>query len=630
MQGRGLTVIGLCLLAFGVLRCGEDSPNHGATGGSTATGGGGGTAGGGGELGGGGGSSGDGGQGGNLIEGETVVIPAGGVSARWAYEDAYDNVADGAWYRESNNETATLAWGEGYVMMSLAAMFRATGSPLYLERLAWHIDGVLAQRDDQRGVSDYRNVSGACWQNKHYQPNDEAYCYVVHSGMIAYPMAEFARLVTESSLEAELAEDGATFGEKAATYTAAAEATVAYHDDQWNDAGYYLFRPDAAFLAYAGVDLPLNQSNAMGRLLLALHDVTGKAAYLDKATKLAQRFLGQISTGPAGEALWNYWGGSYSSPGEDISHAAINVDFAIMAFNRDTVFTSAHLEGFSQTFMERVYVDDQTWSDAVGGGATNGSSYRPQIGRWLRLAAVRTAVYSSVRDLYELDYPASAVGSGSLLHSWAYLAEQEPISCEHYFYVVDWSDPDPQNEGDWRQATAYGANILTLPPAYDAPCVIPLEVNASRATEAQQWDGTAYHSETRWQATGGPTTRLVPYEPRWPFDYDGNGGVLFQFADAFVQNDGVRVKESTGVTLPLIGSQPPETGAVGTPLQYTATGSGDGPTWWGLSELPIGARIDHATGLVDWTPPGPGDYRFTIVLQSNWGRDEQSFMVQVP
>ncbi|MBW2457779.1 MAG: hypothetical protein JRI68_24960, partial [Deltaproteobacteria bacterium] len=601
------------------MACGADESSPGSTGGTGGTGGAGGVGGQtGGSAGDGGATGGSGGAGGNPIEGQTVDIPVGGVSARWAYEEAYDNVADGAWYRDSHNETATLAWGESYVMMSLAAMFRATGSPLYLERLSWHIDGVLAQRDDQRGVSDYRNVSGACWQNHHYQPNDEAYCYVVHSGMLGTPMAEFARLVGAAGLAAEPTEDGSTFGAKATAYVAAAEATVAYHDDQWNEAGYYVFRPDASFLSYPVVDLPLNQSNAMGRLLLVLHEVTGNAAYLDKATKLATRFDAQITTGSSGEALWNYWGGSYNSPGEDISHAAINIDFAAMAADQGVVFDGADVERFAQTFMERVYVDDHTLSDHVGGGATNGSSYRPQIGRWLRLARERTAVYAAVRDIYDLDYPADAIGSGSLLHGWASLAEHEPIACEHYFYVVDWDDPDPQNDGDWREATAYGANILTVPPAYDAPCVIPLEIEASRPTEAQQWDGTAYHAETRWQATGGQTRRLVPYEPRWPHDYDGNGGVLFQFADSFVQNDGIRVKESSGIALPQIGSSPPTTGEVGTPLGYAATGSGDAPLWWALSTFPVEARIDHTTGAVDWTPPGSGDYAFTVVLQSNW------------
>ncbi|MGB0640853.1 MAG: hypothetical protein ACPGTU_16050, partial [Myxococcota bacterium] len=30
---------------------------------------------------------------------------------RWAYEAAYDNVEDGGWYRDYNNELADLAWG---------------------------------------------------------------------------------------------------------------------------------------------------------------------------------------------------------------------------------------------------------------------------------------------------------------------------------------------------------------------------------------------------------------------------------------------------------------------------------------------------------------------------------------
>src|SRR5688500_138224 len=110
------------------------------------------------------------------------------VSARWSYEDAYDNVEGGAWYEGVNNEDASLAWGEGYVMSSLAAMYRATTHPMYLDRLAEHIDAVLAQRDDARGVADYRGVSGACWRNMSYQA--EPYCYAVHTGQIITPMLE--------------------------------------------------------------------------------------------------------------------------------------------------------------------------------------------------------------------------------------------------------------------------------------------------------------------------------------------------------------------------------------------------------------------------------------------------------
>jgi len=558
----------------------------------------------------------------------TVASTGRGASARWAFEDAYDNVEGGDWYRTSDNESATLAWGESYVMMSLAAMFRATGDPEYLRRLAWHGDGVLAMRDDQRGVTDYRGVSGACWRNLHYQPNDEPYCYVVHSGMLTYPLAEFARLVMANGLEDELAEDGLPFGDKAAIYVAAAEATLAHHDDQWNPAGYYAFRSDATFLPYPGVDLPLNQSNAMGRALLVLYDLTGDAEYLDKATALAQRFDAQISVGPDGEYRWNYWGGAFSGDGEDISHAAINVDFAALCAERGVVFDAADLEGFTRTFMGPVYVDDRTLSDYVGGGATNGSSYRPQAGRWMRLTPTSTAVYTAVRDIYDLDYPAEGIGSGSTLASWSLLAEFEPVHCEHFFYYVDWDDPDPANTGDWRESTAYGANILTAPPDLTVGCAIPLEVDVPRTTDVEQWDGTEYHTTAVWQPTGGALARHVPYEPRWDYLY-WNDGVLFQLADAFVEGDGIGVRESTGFALPEITSAPPQQAQVAQTFVYAAEGVGDSPWWWSLVQFPAGARIDPATGELLWTPDRLGQAVFVIELRNDRGADEQSFVVTV-
>ena len=520
----------------------------------------------------------------------------------------------------TDNTEAYLAWGESYVMSGLAAMFRATGDPYYLDRLARHSDAALAQRDDARGVNDYRGVSEACWQNTHYQTDNQAYCYAVHSGMIAHPIAEFARLVKTADLENELAYDGVTFGDKALAFEQAAREVVAAHDDQWNDAGYYIFRSDASFLTYAGRDLPLNQSNAMGRLLLVLHDLTGEAEYLQKARAMGTRFKAQLSS-----YRWNYWGGEYRAYGEDISHAAVNVDFAVMLADRGLVFTDADMIGFSDTFMNSIYLDDGTFSDFVGGGSTNKASYRPQIGRWARLTPWRTAVYTAIRDLYDSDYPASSA-SASRVISWGLLAEFEPKHCEHFFYYVDWSDPDESSEGDFRSATAYSANILTRPDALDTPCMIPLEIDMSQSVKVQQWDGSVYHRVATWRAQTG--RRFVPYEPTWPFIY-WDGGVLYQFSDPKFTGEGVKVRESIGLNPPVITSTPPSAGTVDEDFSYVGIGEGDGPFWWSLSVFPTGARIDAATGAVSWTPPGPGQYAFTIALDNDVDRDEQAFVYEV-
>lgn len=553
-----------------------------------------------------------------------LLIATLAVTPRWSFEDAYDNVEGGAWYMGQDNTTATLAWGESYVMSGLAAMFRATGHPMYLERLAAHVDALLLQRDDALGVTDYRGVSGACWRNTSYQDGGEPYCYAVHTGMLVYPMLEYvAALRSAPRYEDRIAADGETLGAKAERYLVAAQESVAFHEFEWNDAGYYVFAPDASFLAYAGQDQPLNQSNALGRVHVLLAALAPGGDDLTKATALASRMQSMITVGGDGAYLWNYWGGALAGDGEDVSHAAINVDFAALCAAHGIVFDEADVLGFATTFMERVYVDDATFSDWVGGGSTNDPGYRPQVGRWLAVARARTGVYTAVRDLYDVDYPPAGIGSGSLLLGWALLAEHEPRLCAPYFYVADWDD-----QGDARQATAYGANVLTVPPVLEAPCAVELTFDAERSTDVEQWDGDAYHRGATWRASGGFVTRHAPYDPTWPLVYDGRG-VLFQFADEFVAGEGIRVAEPRVLVAPAIESEPSLDAELGVEWTYAAQGSGDAPYWWSLVESPHDADIDPATGVITWTPLASGTYAFTVRLENDVGLDEQSFAIEL-
>lgn len=548
--------------------------------------------------------------------------PGHAVSARYDFLTAYAASKGGDWYLGETNEDALLAWGESYVMMGLAAMVEETGDRELMRELARHVDAVLETRDDARGVSDYRGTSDACWQNTSYQK--EPYCYVVHSGMIGYPIAEAARLVALHNLGDVRAHDGEPLGEKADAWTTAAAEIVAAHDDQWVD-GTYIFPGDATFLSYAGQPMPLNQANAMGRLLLVMHDLTGSSHYLDKATALAQRFHDQITVSMDGALEWEYWGGALSGDGEDISHAAINVDFAIESARRGVVFDDADLRGFATTFMKRVYVDDQTIASFVTGGASNDSRYMYQAARWLGLSETRTSVYAAVHDFYADRLSPDGIGSASLLYGFALLGVHQPVRCTPDFYYVDWSDEDKKDPESWREATAYGANILTTPPDMSQGCAISLEVDVPRDTIVQQWDGAAYHDVVRWAAQSG--TRLVPFEPRWPYPYY-NGGVLFQFSDDFVDGDGIRVKGQPGALLPEITSTPDGEIDEIAVFAYTPQTNVSGQQWWSFAGPPE-AELDRATGQLTWYPTGPITAGFTLRVETENGAAEQSFTVDV-
>ncbi|GAB3433561.1 hypothetical protein [Flindersiella endophytica] len=54
--------------------------------------------------------------------------------------------------------------GQAYVLLALVRMYETTKDTVYLDHLIRNADTVLAQRDQERGVADYRGVSGPVWR----------------------------------------------------------------------------------------------------------------------------------------------------------------------------------------------------------------------------------------------------------------------------------------------------------------------------------------------------------------------------------------------------------------------------------------------------------------------------------
>lgn len=303
-----------------------------------------------------------------------------------------------------------LAWGVSYGMMALNVLYEATGDTRYLARQADVVERVLAKRDSDLAAAhgpepyvDYQRGRTLCsWGTSHYSAGRHT-CWLVHAGMLLYPMAEYVRLVEAGG------ERTRALLRRAHAIVPALEETLREFDAEWRDGpqpgqGYYVF-PN-------GDLVPNNQMNAPGRALFLLADVTGKAKYRDRACKLAAYFRSKLTHVADGDYyLWAYSQKTPDGPpgqGEDLSHAAINAHFAYVAWERGASFADADMERLTRTLTRGLYLGGGEMAATLGGREPN-DDYTGQCGRWGFLARFDPGVETAIQE-----YAASHPGPGAL------------------------------------------------------------------------------------------------------------------------------------------------------------------------------------------------------------------------
>ena len=563
-----------------------------------------------------------------------IPVHAQGTSWRVLFDKVDQALNKGAGYKNSTNASGTLAWGESYIMMSYAAMFRATGAPRYLVSLADHALAVLDQRDNKKGLKDWANKSRPCWQASKYSSNGKGYCWVVHSGILVYPMVDLVLLLSQNpALKPLLLPDGkTTLAQAATTLLTEAKKVVSTHDYQYipgpkTGEGYYRGDPAAKAVVpnVAGKALPLNQMNTMGRALVLLWKVTGTASYKTKALALATYLKNRLKLKGSSYA-WTYWGTSWSQGGgEDISHAAINADFASVCHTHGLLFSKTDMVRFARTLVDNVHLSTDQAADRVDGSGT-GNTYRWAVGRWLNLSPFDPGVWPVAANIFR---GLSSTSSGQNFLGLANLRRYAPPVRHYTFYHVDWQDL-----GSYRQALKYGANILTLPSPTTQPHVLKLGYRATVSATIDQWEGKAkkYHWQHRLAKTGSSfTTVFTPYRPGLYYPYTSKKEVLFQFTDKFVVGKGIQVKEVAPVMVPTILTASLGPAKVGVPMSATLKGSGDAPLFWGLEVHVPGVSLDAKTGALTWTPAwvqAPGTL-LKVRLRNDSGQAVKTFNVMV-
>jgi hypothetical protein len=266
------------------------------------------------------------------------------------------------------------------------------------------------------------------------------YVHPVHTGMIVWPMARFARLALRNRYLAR-------YRVKARVYLAAVGAALQSHDDelrhdpQTQRSWYAAGRGSPCLLD--GSDQPLNYTAAMARAWREVALTTGDRPRQDLARALTRTFTQDARPSASGGLVWGYYrsdGTSYAGwsaadgvsqnwPAyaggrlvEDLAHGHLEVDMVARARQLADLEDPAALDGLAATFTRQLTgrsADGHPVVHArVDGTGTAATAQSGIVAGWLGVAGRDPSVVAVVRDVFaDLDPAPSALS----LYGCAYL-----------------------------------------------------------------------------------------------------------------------------------------------------------------------------------------------------------------
>ncbi|MNI32257.1 hypothetical protein D3C73_861640 [compost metagenome] len=251
---------------------------------------------------------------------------------------------------------------------------------------------------------------------------------------------------------------GGTYRNKADTYKTAVKTNLSYFDSYWKDnpadstEGYFTFAYGSPIWA-DGADEPINRLAAIGMAYLYINHSEPDAVYAERASKLANLFkqdleVRSVTIGSTSYDYyyWTYWdrdlpgyNGWTTSAGvssntksfagykvaEDVSHAYLDLNFAILSYkyqlnvvNTTTpVFNLTDMQRFANNFTKKIILSDGKMSSDVIGNGVN-ANYTSE---WLLLSEFDPEVYNKMKDIVDQrDYTGATTALRmSALMNWA-------------------------------------------------------------------------------------------------------------------------------------------------------------------------------------------------------------------
>ena len=361
---------------------------------------------------------------------------------------------DPAHYKDvDNKDRALLGNSECDILAAYLAAFRATEDVHWLDRFTEQAKIVLSMRDDLHDppFKDYRGESTPTWttHDANYVTEQKNYAFIVESGSITFPLADFAQLVRSNDALTE------QYGEIATGFAERVAETLAHHDEQWmtamagdREVGYYVSRKDADFLngIRPGKPLPTNYHSSIGRTHIMMWLATRGPAYREKARLIAEFIDLELVRQDHGAIIWYYWprmnympwdtvvnGGNVDA--EDVSHATITIEFMALAHEHLELYPHQTMVGLARMFTDNVYIDNTRFNFLID-GTFPGTRGRYTLGGLIYLADYDPSIVEIIRTMLidELEAhvnPAGAAGFKSTAQLMAFISRSnQPESAD--------------------------------------------------------------------------------------------------------------------------------------------------------------------------------------------------------
>ncbi|NHJ49117.1 MAG: hypothetical protein FK733_15120 [Asgard group archaeon] len=276
------------------------------------------------------------------------------------------------YYENPNN----YAWAESYIQEGLVEYFDHTRNQTILNHLLYRIEHVMNNSD--------ANGDGVLgFGSERY----EGYYvhYIVWDGKILRPIAHLANIIKSDPI---LSSNTTLIAQMESYIEICEEIIRRWNNDNWRETqtyGYYVSPPENKTAIF-------NRINALGRLIIEVYQFTQNNTYLTHIGKMAQFFKDHLIdrqyylNGITRKMyLWGYdWNGTNS----DVSHACIDVRFAVKCHELGIVFNSKEMELFANTFFEIIFrgtFSDVIFADYLNGKVHDGTNQQGIRRGWLSL-----------------------------------------------------------------------------------------------------------------------------------------------------------------------------------------------------------------------------------------------------